>query len=40
MDCNRIAEHLCGPVAVRSTLLREYIWMDGRAVSKVEGGEE
>jgi RHS repeat-associated protein len=38
-DGNRIAEYLYDPVSGGSTLLREYIWMDGRAVAVVEGGE-
>jgi RHS repeat-associated protein len=38
-DGNRIAEYLYDPVSGGSTLLREYVWMDGRAVAVVEGGE-
>jgi RHS repeat-associated protein len=38
-DGNRIAEYLYDPVSGASELLREYVWMDGRAVAVVEGGE-
>ena len=38
LDRNRIAEYDYDPVGQTSTLLREYIWMDGRAVAVVEGG--
>ena len=37
-DGNRIAEYLWDPVAQASTLVREYVWMDGMAVGVVEGG--
>ncbi len=37
-DGNRIAEYLWDPVAQASTLVREYVWMDGIAVGVVEGG--
>lgn len=38
LDGNRIAEYEYDPSTYATTLLREYIWMDGRAVAVVEGG--
>jgi RHS repeat-associated protein len=39
LDGNRIAEYLFDPVLGSSTLIREYIWMNGRAFAVVEGGQ-
>ncbi|WP_208353054.1 RHS repeat domain-containing protein [Pseudaestuariivita rosea] len=39
VDGNRIAEYEWDSVTQTSTLLREYIWMDGMAVAVVEGGQ-
>jgi hypothetical protein len=39
MDGNRIAEYDYDPVAQSSTLIRQYIWMEGRPVAVVEGGQ-
>ena len=36
---NRIAEYEYDDVSGSSTLLREYVWMDGQAVAVIEGGE-
>ncbi|MCB2129154.1 MAG: RHS repeat-associated core domain-containing protein [Rhodobacteraceae bacterium] len=38
-DGNRIAEYLYDPVAQSSTLIRQYVWMEGRVVAVVEGGQ-
>ncbi|NSX55970.1 RHS repeat domain-containing protein [Parasulfitobacter algicola] len=38
VDGNRIAEYEWDAVTQTSTLLREYVWMDGMAVAVVEGG--
>ena len=37
-DGNRIAEYEFDPVNLTSTLLREYVWMNGQAVGVIEGG--
>ena len=39
LDGNRIAEYDYDAGTGVSTLIREYIWMDGRAVGVVEGGQ-
>ena len=35
---NRIAEYLYDPATQSSTLMREYVWNEGRAVAVIEGG--
>ena len=37
-DGNRIAEYDYDPIAQSSTLLREYVWMNGMVVAVTEGG--
>ena len=37
-DGNRIAEYDYDPLTLTSTLLREYVWMNGEVVAVVEGG--
>ena len=39
MDGNRIAEYLYEHATGSSTLIHQYIWMEGRVVGVVEGGE-
>ena len=39
LDGNRIAEYEIDAFDCTSTLLREYIWLDGAPVAVVEGGE-
>jgi RHS repeat-associated protein len=38
-DGNRIAEYDYDPATGTSTLIREYVWMEGRPVAVVEGGQ-
>lgn len=37
MEGNRIAEYLYDTATGASTLIRQYMWMEGRAVAVVEG---
>ena len=38
LDGNRIAEYDYDDVALTSSLIREYVWMNGRVVAVIEGG--
>ncbi|MFT4715854.1 MAG: RHS repeat-associated protein [Paracoccaceae bacterium] len=38
LEGKRIEEYLFDPVASTSTLIREYVWLDGKPVAVIEGG--
>lgn len=38
LEGKRIEEYLFDPVASTSTLIREYVWLDGKPIAVIEGG--